>query len=1306
MATERAFAELPDDGSEPEKRESRGEEAPKNVVIHVPPTSPVSKEAKATLSGKSSPTDSKDGKDAKKKDEKTQGKQVAWTQLLRYASGKDKVMMLVGTIFAIINGLALPVFSIWFGQMLDDFNSNDTNQVLVGVRRAAYVFLGIAGGTFFCSWISLGCWMYSSEKQTARWREEYLKSLLRQNMGFFDEHPPGELTQRLANDTALVKKALGEKVSTGFQHTATFIAGIIVGFVRGWELALLFMGITPILGIATAFLASFIGDSFKSNQAAYTRAGSVADEALANIRTVSALGAEEKQVERYMSHLGVAKAAGVKKGLLQGSSMATVNFIMFCTYGLCLWFGVWLIREGRTNASTGNTWTGGDVLTVFFALLMGSFSLGSLGPSGEAVNEGKFAGHRLIEIIDRVPEIDNLSTAGTQIQEFRGEIVCKNLGFHYPTRPEVRIFQNFSMTIQPGHTVALVGESGSGKSTIFQLLERFYDPLEGEILVDGVDLKSLNLQWWRSRVGLVSQEPVLFDISITDNIKQGKPDATMEEVHAAAKAANADDFIRALPNGYNSRVGAGGSMLSGGQKQRVAIARAMIKDPQILLLDEATSALDNESERLVQDALDVLMKGRTTIVIAHRLSTIVGADVIYVMGAGKIQEFGKHHDLMERNGIYAALVRAQEMAGGEETKGETKAEAHVTATDAKMKRHISEAEIKELKEREEKELEEEAKKEPFPEVPTSRAFSLLKRDLPWLLIGFVGSMLVGIGMPIWSIFFSELTDVMYETNKSKQDEGSRMWALLFVALGASMAIGNILWELGFGVAGENLTVLLRSRAFSNLMHQEMAFFDVKKHNTKVLTTRLITEASLVQEGTAKRAGQLVQMLVALIGGLVIAFTASPKLAAVTLACLPAMVIASALQWQFIAGFSKEEKTAFERAAVIGGDAVTNMRVVQSFNAQGRVLSDFEAALAEPVRVGAKTAQASGIGFGFSNLVMFCIHALCWWYGAKLVAEEGLSFQMMLRAVFSIIMAGFGIGQAAQMVPNFAAAQKAKDVVFWMIDRPSQIDPSSTQGRQAQFEEGAVTFKNVKFSYPLYPDRPILKGLNLEVGAGETVALVGPSGHGKSTVISLLLRQYDIQEGDILIDGISIKEMNISKLRSQFGLVNQEPSLFDASIRENIQYGHQEATPEEIEAACRAANIHDWIVSQPDGYMTECGVKGSKLSGGQKQRVAIARALVRNPKILLLDEATSALDTESEKLVQAALDKLLSKRSRTTIVVAHRLSTIQHCDRICVIDNGQVAENGTHQQLLQLNGIYANLVRAGALMEANNAAEED
>ncbi|CAJ0913935.1 1048_t:CDS:2, partial [Entrophospora sp. SA101] len=393
---------------------------------------------------------------------------------------------------------------------------------------------------------------------------------------------------------------------------------------------------------------------------AYAAAGGVAEQVLSGIRTVVAFGGEQREIQRYISKLEIAYKFGKRKSIVNGLGMGFMLIAMFGSYGLAFWYGSILIVNGEEN--------GGDILNAFFAVMIGAFSIGNAAPYLSSVSNALGAAAKIYKIIDRVPMIDSSADKGKKFakSEFKGFIEFKNINFSYPSRPDVQVLKDFNLTIEPGQTVALVGSSGSGKSTIVSLIERFYDPLEGEILLDGINIKDINIKSLRTQIGMVGQEPVLFPETIKQNIIWGAdPDdvkePSLDEIIEICKRSNAHDFIDELPDKYNTLVGEKGSLISGGQKQRIAIARALIKDPPILLLDEATSALDTESEGLVQEALDKASTNRTTIVIAHRLSTIKNADKIVVMSKGEIKEIGKHDELIERGGLYYGLVKAQEL---------------------------------------------------------------------------------------------------------------------------------------------------------------------------------------------------------------------------------------------------------------------------------------------------------------------------------------------------------------------------------------------------------------------------------------------------------------------------------------------------------------------------------------------------------------------------------------------------------------------------------------------------------------------
>ncbi|KAJ0449776.1 putative ABC-type xenobiotic transporter [Helianthus annuus] len=476
--------------------------------------------------------------------------------------------------------------------------------------------------------------MITGERQAARIRSLYLKTILRQDVSFFDkETNTGEVVGRMSGDTVLIQDAMGEKVGKFIQLFSTFVGGFVVALVQGWLLTLVMLTSIPPLVISFSVMAIMVAKMATRGQTAYAKAATVVEQTIGSIRTVASFTGEKKAVADYNKSLVDAYNSSIQESLIAGFGLGTGVFIMFCSYALAVWFGAKMILE--------RGYTGGDVLTVVFAVLTGSMSLGQASPCLSAFAAGQAAAFKMFETINRKPEIDAYDTKGKVLDDIRGDIELKDVYFSYPARPDEEIFSGFSLCISSGTTAALVGESGSGKSTVISLLERFYDPQQGEVLIDNINLKEFRLKWIREKIGLVSQEPVLFTSSIKDNILYGKDGASMDEIRVAIELANAAKFIDKLPQGLDTMVGEHGIQLSGGQKQRVAIARAILKDPRILLLDEATSALDAESERVVQEALDRIMVNRTTVIVAHRLSTVRNADMIAVIHRGKMIEQGR-----------------------------------------------------------------------------------------------------------------------------------------------------------------------------------------------------------------------------------------------------------------------------------------------------------------------------------------------------------------------------------------------------------------------------------------------------------------------------------------------------------------------------------------------------------------------------------------------------------------------------------------------------------------------------------------
>ncbi|CAL4975975.1 unnamed protein product [Urochloa decumbens] len=1235
-------------------------------------------------------------------------------RLFAFADRTDALLMAVGTIAAVANGMAQPLMTFIFGDVIDAFGSAESsNHVLHRVVKVIMNFVYLAIGSGLAATLQVSCWTITGERQAARIRALYLKAILRQDIAFFDmEMSTGQVVERMAGDTFLIQDAIGEKVGKSIQLLSTFIGGFIIAFVKGWLLALVMLSSIPPIAIAGATVSKLMTRLSTRMQAKYGDAGNVVEQTLGAIRTVVSFNGEKQAITTYNGFIRKAYESALQEGALNGLGLGSVMAVLFCSYGLAVWYGSRLIVERGYN--------GGMIISVIMAVMMGAMSLGQATPSVTAFAEGQGAAYRMFKTIERKPDIDIYDTAGIILEDIKGDVELKDVYFSYPTRSEHLIFDGFSLQVPSGTTMALVGESGSGKSTVISLVERFYDPQAGQVLIDGIDIRRMKLEWIRGKISLVSQEPVLFSTTIRENIAYGMENLTLGEIKRATELANAAKFIDKLPNGLDTMVGERGTQLSGGQKQRIAIARAIVKNPRFLLLDEATSALDMESERVVQEALNRVMLERTTIIVAHRLSTVKNADVISVLQHGKTVEQGSHVELMKRpEGAYSQLIHLQETRQEAEfssldpdiivtngfgsrsfnNKPRTQSISRRSASKGSSSfghsgRHsfptpLGLPDPVEFSETPDVETTDKVTNTP-KKAPIGRLFYLNKPEAFVLALGSITAAMHGVIFPIYGTLISTAIKVFYEP-PAELLKDSRFWASMFVVLGACAFVLIPVEYFLFGLAGGKLVERVRSLTFQSVMRQEINWFDKPEHSSGSIGARLSTDALNVKRLVGDNLALNVQTLSTVISGFTIAMVANWKLALIITVVVPFVGFQAYAQMKFLKGLNRNAKLKYEEASQVATDAVGGIRTVASFSAEKKVMDAYEKKCETPIKQGIREGIVGGLGFGFSFLAFYFTYALCFYVGAKFVQQGTATFPEVFRVFFVLVLATSGISRTSAVGADSAKANDAAASVFEILDRKSNIDYSSEEGVTITSVRGDIDFQNVCFKYPSRPNVQIFKDLSLSIPSGKTVALVGESGSGKSTVIALLERFYDPDSGKILFDDVELQALKVSWLRQQVGLVAQEPVLFNDTIRTNIAYGKQgEASEEEIVAAAEAANAHQFISALPDGYNTVVGERGIQLSGGQKQRVAIARAVIKDPKVLLLDEATSALDAESERVVQEALDQVMV--GRTTVVVAHRLSTIRGADIIAVLRNGAVAEKGRHEELMRIKeGTYASLV---------------
>ncbi|CAN6243375.1 unnamed protein product [Urochloa humidicola] len=1224
-------------------------------------------------------------------EEKTVPVLRSFTSVFMHADSVDVALMVLGLAGAIVDGMSTPIVFVLASRIFNNAGSGPDRlqQFRSRMNENARNLLILAAANWIMAFLEAYCWTRTSERQASRMQARYLKAVLRQDVEYFDLNAgsTSEVIASVSNDSLAVQDALSEKVPNFMVNIAMFLGSYVVGFALLWRLTLVGLPAALLLIIPGFLYGRILIGLARRIREQYTRPGAIAEQAMSSVRTVYSFVAESRARAQFSDALKESARLGIKQGLAKGVAIGSSG-ISFAIYAFNVWYGSRLVMD--------HGYKGGTIYAVCTVIIIGGTTLGTGLSNLKYFAEAGAAADRMLEVIRQVPKIDSESNTGEELATVTGEVEFKNVEFCYPSRPENLIFARFSLHVPAGHTVALVGSSGSGKSTVIALLERFYDPSAGQVTLDGVDIRRLRLKWLRAQMGLVSQEPALFATSIRENILFGKEDATEEEVIAAAKAANAHNFISQLPQGYDTQVGEHGVQMSGGQKQRIAIARAIIKSPKILLLDEATSALDTNSERVVQEALELASTGRTTIVIAHRLSTIRNADIIAVMQFGEVKELGSHDELIaNKSGLYSSLVHLQqtkesmdtEEVGGTGTTPVTRqSSSHgmsnrlSTASGSIITLAMGNAEAND---------ENTTQKLPVPSF--KKLLMLNAPEWKQVLMGSFSAIVFGGVQPVSAYAMGSIVSIYFSTDHEEIKDQTRIYSLLFIGLAVVSFLTNIVQHYNFGAMGEYLTNRIREHMMSKILTFEIGWFDRAENSSGAICSQLANDASIVRSLVGDRMSLVIQTASAVLIACIMSLAIAWRLALVMIVVQPLIIICFYARRVLLKTMSKKSIQAQSECSKLAVEAVTNLRTVTAFSSQDRILRLFEQAQEGPCKESIRQSWFAGLALGTSMSLLKCVWALTFWYGGILMAEHHITSKALFQTFLILISTGRVIADAGSMTTDLAKGADAVTSVFATLDRETEIDPDDPEGYKPEKVKGEVDIREIDFAYPSRPDVIIFKGFSLSIQPGKSTALVGQSGSGKSTIIGLIERFYDPLVGSVEIDGRDIKTYNLRALRKHIGLVSQEPILFSGTIKENIVYGTETASEEEIDSAARYANAHDFISSLKDGYDTWCGERGVQLSGGQKQRIAIARAILKNPAILLLDEATSALDSHSEMVVQEALDRVLV--GRTSVVVAHRLSTIQNCDEITVLEKGIVLETGTHASLMARGsaGTYFGLV---------------
>ena len=1111
---------------------------------------------------------------------------------------------------------------------------------------------------------------FLSQKVAYDLRNKLYNQLQTLSYAFHDRSQTGQLMSRATSDIEAIRGFIGFALLRGVYLLVLLVAITVLLFTLNWKLALIGLSVIPFISLLTIVINRTLRLYWMKIQQGLGSLGTIIQENLVGAKVVRAFAREDFESKKFRHQAEEIYNLEIGANNLLATNSPLMSFAILLAMGGVLWYGGTQVISGVI--------TQGELVEFLLYLVMLSMPIRMLGWLTILFSRASASGKRIFEILDQSSPVNEKPDA-KELKDVKGDVVFENVSFGYDSQGST--LKNVNFEAKRGQIIALVGASGSGKSTIANLIPRFYDVTSGRITIDGVDVRDATLASLRRNIGTVHQDTFLFSATIRENIAYGKPNATLEEIIAAAKQAHLHDFINGLPAGYETWVGERGITLSGGQKQRLAIARTLLLNTHILIMDDSTSSVDPETEHEIQQTLAELPAGRTTLIIAHRLRSVQQADLILVLENGQIVERGKHEELLARGGIYKQLYNLQFQ------NQEPSAIVNVPSIMPEQTGPISQEIEHRTSVNTEQKLDGSLSKsddvifgKPYDSRVVSRMvkyFAPYKVALPLTIAATLLYTFTIVANP----FLVGMAENKYIVVGNIQ--GLKLIMLLFLGNAILFWASYYTQIRAEAKLGQSILLNLRSQVFDHVQRLSVKFFD--KNEVGRIMSRIQNDVGELGDFLDSGAFWVTGEIVTLVAIMVTLFFMDVRLAIISVAVIPFLLI-------FLFFWQRWARRSFikVRQAISAVNAslqenIAGVRAIQSLSREDLNSQQFEQVNNAHFEANMQSVRFSAGMTPVVELLVAMATSLIVLFGGERVLGGTLLVGTLLAFILYIQNFFDPIRSMTMEYTQLQRAMASGSRVFELIDvKPEVVD--SLDSIKVSRLQGDIVFENVRFGYE--PEVEILHDVNFHISPGSTVALVGPTGAGKTTIVSLIARFYDVTGGSIQIDGHDIRRLEKASYRSQIGLVLQDPFLFSGSVKENIRYGNLEANDEQVITAARTVGAHDFITKMEKGYNTEVQERGQNLSMGQRQLISLARALLVNPVILLLDEATANIDSQSEYVMQQGLAELM--KGRTTVVIAHRLSTIKNADSILVLDKGRIIENGNHQELLTKGGLYARL----------------